>query len=58
MSTKSPSSSVACCCGYLAQGKEPRPWVSVELKPQGGGETPELIIANAKRVWRQAWAKA
>ena len=44
--------------GYLAQGKEPRPWVSLELKPQLPGETPELIIANAKRVWREAWARA
>ena len=42
--------------GYLAEGKEPRPWVGFEVKPQGPGETPELIIANAQRVWRQAWA--
>ena len=42
--------------GYLAEGKEPKPWVGFEVKPQGPGETPELIIANAQRVWRQAWA--
>ena len=42
--------------GYLAAGKEARPWVGFEVKPQGPGETPELIIANSQRVWRQAWA--
>ncbi|HEX9115296.1 MAG TPA: TIM barrel protein [Anaerolineae bacterium] len=42
--------------GYLAAGKEPKPWVGFEVKPQGPGQTPELIIANAKRTWRQAWA--
>jgi sugar phosphate isomerase/epimerase len=44
--------------GYLAEGRTPRPWVGFELKPQGPGQTPELIIANAKRSWQQAWAKA
>jgi hypothetical protein len=43
--------------GYLAEGKEPKPWVGFEVKPQGPGETSELIIANAKRAWRQAWAR-
>ena len=44
--------------GYLADGKQPRPWVGIEVKPQGPGETPELIVANSKRVWRQAWFRA
>ncbi len=44
--------------GYLAEGKHPRPWVGFEVKPQGPGQTSELIIANAKRTWRQAWATA
>jgi sugar phosphate isomerase/epimerase len=43
---------------YLAEGRMPRPWVGFEVKPQGPGQTPELIIANAKRVWQQAWARA
>jgi sugar phosphate isomerase/epimerase len=43
--------------GYLAEGKHPRPWVGFEVKPQGLFQTPELIVANAKRVWRQAWAR-
>lgn len=42
--------------GYLAEGREPKPWVGFEVKPQGSGQTPELIIANAKRTWRQAWS--
>jgi hypothetical protein len=42
--------------GYLAEGKNPKPWVGFEVKPQGPGQTSELIIANAKRTWRQAWA--
>ena len=44
--------------GYLAEGKEAKPWVGFEVKPQGPGQTSELIIANAKRIWRQAWARA
>ena len=43
--------------GYLAESKEPKPWVGFEVKPQGPGQTPGLIIANSKRTWRQAWAK-
>lgn len=43
--------------GYLAEEKLPRPWVSFEIKPDGPGETPALIVANAKRTWRQAWAR-
>lgn len=43
--------------GYLAEGKTEKPWIGFEVKPQGPGETPELIIANAKRIWRQAWVR-
>jgi hypothetical protein len=32
------------------------PWVGFEVKPQAG-ESPELILANTKRAWRQAWAR-
>jgi sugar phosphate isomerase/epimerase len=43
--------------GYLAEDKDPKPWVGFEVKPHGPGQTPELIIANAKRNWRQAWIR-
>jgi sugar phosphate isomerase/epimerase len=43
--------------GYLEERKAEKPWVGFEVKPQGPGQTPELIIANAKRLWRQAWAR-
>lgn len=43
--------------GYLAAGKHPKPWVGFEVKPQGPTQTPGLIIASAKRTWRQAWAR-
>ena len=43
--------------GYLAEGKDPKPWVGFEVRPHGPNQAPELIIANAKRTWRQAWAK-
>jgi sugar phosphate isomerase/epimerase len=43
--------------GYLAEGEKEKPWIGFEVKPQGPGQTSELIIANAKRVWRQAWAR-
>ena len=42
--------------GYLAEGDQ-RPWVGFEVKPQGAGETPELIIAGTKRVWQEAWSR-
>jgi sugar phosphate isomerase/epimerase len=41
--------------GYLAEGRDPRPWIGFEVKPQGDFQSPELVIANAKRTWRQAW---
>jgi sugar phosphate isomerase/epimerase len=42
--------------GYLKEGSE-RPWVGFEVKPQGPGETSELIIAGTKRVWQDAWSR-
>jgi sugar phosphate isomerase/epimerase len=44
--------------GYLAEGKDQRPWVGFEVKPQGAGETPEQVIAGTKRVWQEAWSRA
>lgn len=44
--------------GYLAKGKSPRPWVGFEIKPQTADETPEQVIAGAKRVWEEAWWQA
>lgn len=41
--------------GYLKPGVEEKPWVGFEVKPQEG-EDPQLILANTKRAWRQAWA--
>jgi sugar phosphate isomerase/epimerase len=43
--------------GYLAENKDPLPWIGFEVKPQGTRQTSESIIANAKRTWRQAWAQ-
>lgn len=42
--------------GYLKEGKNPRPWIGFEVKPQEG-ETSGLIIANSKRAWEQAWTR-
>ncbi len=43
--------------GYLqANATGERPWVGFEVKPQAG-ESSELILANTKRAWRQAWAR-
>ena len=41
--------------GYLKEGAA-RPWVGFEVKPQGAGETSELIIVGTKRVWQDAWS--
>jgi len=41
--------------GYLSPGTEPKPWVGFEVKPMEG-ESSDLIVADAKRAWRQAWA--
>jgi hypothetical protein len=45
--------------GYLREDPPigERPWVGFEVKPQPG-ETSEDIIANMKRAWREAWARA
>jgi sugar phosphate isomerase/epimerase len=41
--------------GYLAGGSEEgRPGVGFEVRPQAG-ETSGAILANLKRVWREAW---
>jgi sugar phosphate isomerase/epimerase len=41
--------------GYLAEGRRSnRPGVGFEIRPQAG-ETSGAIIANLKRVWREAW---
>jgi hypothetical protein len=44
--------------GYLRQGREDRPWVGFEVKPQTPVETPEQVIAGTKRIWAEAWARA
>ena len=44
--------------GYLREGKDVRPWVGFEVKPQSENETPEQVIAGTKRVWQDAWALA
>jgi hypothetical protein len=36
--------------------EENRPIVSFEIKPMAG-QDPLLVIANAKRVLREAWAR-
>lgn len=42
--------------GYLADGKEDRPWVGFEVKPQSDDETSEGLLAGTKRVWEEAWS--
>lgn len=42
--------------GYLKEGAAGnKPWVGFEVKPFGA-EDPDLILANTRRAWRQAWA--
>jgi sugar phosphate isomerase/epimerase len=43
--------------GYLSEDKPERPWVGFEVKPQSAEEIPSLVIANAKRVWQDAWSR-
>jgi sugar phosphate isomerase/epimerase len=38
--------------GYLGKGRKDRPWVGFEVKPQTLVETPEQVIAGAKRAPR------
>ena len=42
--------------GYLDDSKAVKPWIGFEVKPQTSEETSELVIANTKRVWQDAWA--
>ncbi len=44
--------------GYLSESKAERPWVGFEVKPQSAAEPSSLVIANAKRVWQEAWSRA
>lgn len=37
---------------------EDRPMVSVEVAPFMAEDRSEVVVANAKRVWKQAWATA
>jgi sugar phosphate isomerase/epimerase len=43
--------------GYLAEGKEDRPWVGFEVKPQSDDETSAELLADTRRVWEEAWAR-
>ncbi len=42
--------------GYLDKNKSVKPWIGFEVRPQTPEETSELVIANTKRVWQDAWA--
>jgi sugar phosphate isomerase/epimerase len=43
--------------GYLSEDTpEKKPWVGIEVKPMGE-ETPELVLAQTRRTWREAWAQ-
>lgn len=42
--------------GFLKRGAGRRPWVGFEVKPMPG-ECGDLVMANTKRAWRQAWAE-
>jgi sugar phosphate isomerase/epimerase len=44
--------------GYLRENNPTRPWVGFEVKPQSADEPSSLVIANAKRVWQEAWSLA
>jgi hypothetical protein len=44
--------------GYLSEDKAVRPWIGFEVKPQSADEPSSLVIANAKRVWQEAWSRA
>jgi sugar phosphate isomerase/epimerase len=44
--------------GYLKENSATRPWVGFEVKPQSADEPSSLVIANAKRVWAEAWSRA
>ncbi len=43
--------------GYLKQEPDgSKPWVGIEVKPQPG-ESSNLLLANTRRVWTEAWAR-
>lgn len=44
--------------GYLKENSPTRPWIGFEVKPQSADELPSLVVANAKRVWQDAWSRA
>lgn len=44
--------------GYLKENSPTRPWIGFEVKPQSAEEPSSLVIANAKRVWQEAWSRA
>lgn len=44
--------------GYLSDHRSDRPWIGFEVKPQSPDEPSALVIANAKRVWQEAWSRA
>ncbi len=44
--------------GYLRENTAERPWIGFEVKPQSANESSEMVIANAKRVWQEAWSRA
>lgn len=44
--------------GYLNENSPTRPWVGFEIRPQTTDEPSSLVIANAKRVWQDAWSRA
>lgn len=41
--------------GYLAEGRDPKPWVGFEVKPQSKGEDSVELIEQTKAVWEEAW---
>ncbi|HET7009678.1 MAG TPA: TIM barrel protein [Anaerolineales bacterium] len=43
--------------GYLKEGREDRPWIGFEVKPQSPAETSEQVIAGTKRTWQEAWSR-
>ncbi|MBM3190606.1 MAG: sugar phosphate isomerase/epimerase [Chloroflexi bacterium] len=43
--------------GYLNEhAAGPKPWLGIEVKPMPE-ETSDLVLAQTKRTWRQAWAQ-
>jgi hypothetical protein len=43
--------------GYLKKTPDGgKPWVGIEVKPMPG-ETSDMVLANTKRAWIEAWAR-